>query len=129
MIMLQDSFKESSKQGTEIYTEAFLTKLNKIESELNNTLGHSRRPYKRNHSRNSGHRRNDATGTQVCQANQKILINLDKIVQSIWQTVKTQDIYQYTLTYDLYRTLFINVYHMGCIAVHYNSHLYCNDID
>jgi len=91
MIMLQDSFKESSKQGTEIYTEAFLTKLNKIESGLNNTLGHSRRPYKRNHSRNSGHRRNDATGTQVCQANQKILINLDKIVQSIWQTVKTQD--------------------------------------
>jgi len=92
VILLQDSVKESMKPKTEIIPEVFLNKLNKIESGLNNTLSHTRRSYKRNHSRNSGHRRAEATGLQACQANQKILVNMDKIVQSLWQTVKTQDI-------------------------------------
>ena len=90
---LQESCEKSKASDTKKYSEVVLGKLNKIESGMSTLSGssHSRRPYNRHHARNSGHRRNETAGMQVCQANQAMLKNIQEIIKTVWQTMSQKD--------------------------------------
>ena len=90
---LQESFEKSKAPDIKKYSEAVLGKLNKIESGMNTMTSPSpsKRPFKRHHARNTGHRRNETAGLQVCQANKAMLKNIHDIVKTVWQTMNQKD--------------------------------------
>jgi len=93
MISLQDNNNKSRESDEDTFSEVMLSKLSKIESELQNvsSSGHNRRPYRRHHIRtsNQGHRRNDTVVKSMCHENREILNIIQEKMDIVWQTMKT----------------------------------------
>ena len=90
---LQESFEKSNASDTKKYSKDVLGKLSKIESGITTLSGssHSRKSYKRHHNRNSGNRRNETDGIQICKGNQTMLKNIHEIIKTVWQTMNQKD--------------------------------------
>jgi len=93
LISLQDNNNKSRESDEDTFSEVMLSKLSKIESELQNvsSSGHNRRPYRRHHIRtsNQGHRRNDTVVKSMCHENREILNIIQEKMDIVWQTMKT----------------------------------------